>query len=94
MEGILEEGILEEGIWSPLHIFAWRIPQTKERLQGRKELDKTESLNTHLFYTQYCKVITYQGKEPGKKYVYMYVKLNHYPVYRKLTQYCKSAILE
>ena len=45
-------------------------------------------------YTQYL-VITYNRKESEKEYIYLYIHiyLNHFAVYLKLTQPCKSNIL-
>ena len=42
-------------------------------------------------YTQYF-VITYKGRESKK--IVMYVELNHFAVHLKLTQHCKSTILQ
>ena len=51
-------------------------------------------------YTQYF-VITYKEKESEKEYIYvyiyilyMYIKLNHFTIHLKLTQHCKSTILQ
>ena len=35
--------------------------------------------------TQYS-VITYMGKESEKEWIYVYVQLNHFAIYLKLTQ--------
>ena len=43
--------------------------------------------------TQYS-LITYKGKESEKEQIYVYVKLNHFAVHLKLTQHCKSTILQ
>ena len=43
--------------------------------------------------TQYP-VITYVGKESEKEWIHIYVQLNHFAVYLKLTQYYKSTILQ
>ena len=43
--------------------------------------------------TQYS-MITYMGKEPEKEWTYVYVYLNHFAVYLKLTQHCKSTTLQ
>ena len=32
------------------------------------------------------------GKESAKEYIYIYIKLNHFAVHQKLTQYYKAAI--
>ena len=34
------------------------------------------------------------GKESEKEWIYVYVKVNHFAVYLKLTQHCKSTILQ
>ena len=34
------------------------------------------------------------GKEPEKEWTYVYVYLNHFAVYLKLTQHCKSTTLQ
>ena len=50
-------------------------------------------------YTQ-CSVITYNGKEYIYIYIYIYIHththiyMNHFAVYQKLTQHCKSIILQ
>ena len=56
-------------------------------------------------YTQYL-VITYNGKESEKEYIYyiiyiklnlnicIYIKMNHSPVYLKLAQHCELTILQ
>ena len=46
-------------------------------------------------YIQYL-VITYNGKESGKEYLYLYIymKLNHFAVYQKLMQHCKSTVFQ
>ena len=46
-------------------------------------------------YIQYP-VITYSGKEHEKEYmcVYIYIYVNHFAVQQKLTQHCKSTILQ
>ena len=52
-------------------------------------------------YTQYL-VITYMEKKSGKEYIYIYIymqvhiytQLNHFAVRLKLTQHCKSTILQ
>ena len=41
-------------------------------------------------YIQYL-IITYNGKESEKN---TYIKLNHFAVHQKLTQHCKSTILQ
>ena len=43
--------------------------------------------------TQYS-VITYMRKESEKEWIYVYVLLNHFAVYLKITQYCESIILQ
>ena len=43
-------------------------------------------------YIQYP-VINHNGKE-SKESIYMYVKLNHFVLQKKLTQHCKSTILQ
>ena len=43
--------------------------------------------------TQYS-VITYMGKESEKELIYVYVYLNHFAVYPKLTQHCTSTIIQ
>ena len=34
------------------------------------------------------------GKESAKEYIYIYIKLNHFAVHVKVTQHCKSTILQ
>ena len=34
------------------------------------------------------------GKESEKEWIYVYVQLNHFPVYLKQTQHCESTILQ
>ena len=43
-------------------------------------------------YIQYL-IITYSEKEHEKR-IYVYVELNHFAVYQKLTQHCKSTIFQ
>ena len=43
-------------------------------------------------YIQYT-VINHDGKNM-KKNIYIYIKQNHFAVYQKLTQHCKSTILQ
>ena len=43
--------------------------------------------------TQYS-ATAYQGKESKKEWIYVYVKLIHFAVQQKLTQHCKSTILQ
>ena len=55
-------------------------------------------INKNLLYstgnsTQYS-VITYMRKESEKEWIYVYVLLNHFAVYLKITQYCESIILQ
>ena len=33
------------------------------------------------------------GKESEKEWTYVYEQLNHFAVYLKLTQYCKTTVL-
>ena len=53
--------------------------------------------NQHLYSignsTQYS-VMAYTGKESEKEWIYVYVQLNHFAVHLKLTQHCKSTILQ
>ena len=42
--------------------------------------------------TQYS-VITYKGKESEKKYIYN-IHTDHFAVHLKLTQYCKSTLVQ
>ena len=44
-------------------------------------------------YIQYP-VINHNGKEYEEEYVYIYVQVNHSAVHQKLTQHCKSTILQ
>ena len=46
-------------------------------------------------YIQYL-VVNYNGKESKKiyRYIHIYVYLNHFAVHLKLTQHCKSTILQ
>ena len=44
-------------------------------------------------YSQYP-VINYNGKEYQKEYIYTYIELNHFAVHQKLTQHCKSSMLQ
>ena len=34
------------------------------------------------------------GKESEKGWIYVYIKLNHFAIHLKLTQHCKSTILQ
>ena len=34
------------------------------------------------------------GQESEKEWIYVYVELNHFAIHLKLTQYCKSTILQ
>ena len=43
--------------------------------------------------TQYS-VITYMRKESEKEYIYVYGKLSYFAVCLKLTQHCKSTVLQ
>ena len=43
-------------------------------------------------YNQYF-IISYRGKESEKEYTYMYIYLNHFSVYLKLT-HCKFIIFQ
>ena len=38
--------------------------------------------------------MAYMGKESKKEWIYVYVKLIHFAVHLKLTQYCKSTIFQ
>ena len=38
--------------------------------------------------------MTYMGKESEKEWIYVYVQLNHFAIHVKLTQHCKSTILQ
>ena len=38
-------------------------------------------------------VITYNGKESAKEYIHT-PQLNHFPIYLKLAQHCRSTILQ
>ena len=58
-------------------------------------VDKQQGPSTEN-YIQYP-MINHKGKEYFKKeciYIYVYIKLNHFAVQQKLTQHCKSAILQ
>ena len=44
-------------------------------------------------YIQYP-VINHNGKEYEKEYIYIYIYLHHFAVQQKLTQHCKSTILQ
>ena len=50
------------------------------------------STGNHIQYL----VITYNGKESEKVHIenILYIKLNHFAVYLKLTQHCESTILQ
>ena len=39
-------------------------------------------------------VIIYNEKESKKEYLFIYIHLNHFAVHLKLTQYCKSTVLQ
>ena len=43
--------------------------------------------------TQYS-VMTYMGKESLKEWIHVYVKVNYFGGHLKLTQHCKSAMLQ
>ena len=34
------------------------------------------------------------GQESEKEWIYVYVELNHFAIHLRLTQYCKSTILQ
>ena len=54
-----------------------------------KEIDNQDLLNSIENYVQYL-VITYNGKELKKGmhiYTYIYIYMNHFAVYLKLTQF-------
>ena len=53
-----------------------------------KQQDPTVQHREHIQYL----VINYNGKEYEKQYIY--VKLNHFAVYQKLTKHCKLTILQ
>ena len=44
-------------------------------------------------YTQYF-VLTYKGKEFEKDQIHVHVQLNHFAIHLKLTQHCKSTMLQ
>ena len=44
-------------------------------------------------YIQYL-LINYNGKEYEQEHICIQMKLSHFAVYQKLTQYCKSTILQ
>ena len=57
----------------------------------------TQDLNPHLLYWQADSLL--EKESPGKRTdtyedKYIYVKLNHFAVYLKLTEYCKSTIFQ
>ena len=66
-----------------------------------KQITNKDLLYSTGNYTQYL-VITYKGKESEKEYMciyiyvclYIYIYLNHFAVHLKLTQHCKSTILQ
>ena len=58
----------------------------------------SEIINEDLLYntgnSTLNSVITYVGKGSGKEWIYMYVQQNHFAVHPKLTEHCKSSILQ
>ena len=54
--------------------------------------------NNNLLYSTgnstQCSVMTYMGIESKKEWIYIYVQLIHFAVQQKLTQHCKSTILQ
>ena len=79
-------------------ILAWEIPWTEEpgglQSMGSQRVGH-DSMTKHALYSpgndiQYP-VINHNGKEYEKEYIFTYVYPNHFAVYLKLTQYCKSA---
>ena len=71
---------------------------------GRKESDTTEQLNnnnkhigdTRIRLIKSSPVMMYLGKQSKKEWIYVliYVQLIHFAVQQKVTQYCKSTILQ
>ena len=55
-----------------------------------KYINNKDILYSTRSYIQYC-VIVCDGKEPEKEYISY---LNHFAVHLKLTQHCKSTILQ
>ena len=58
-----------------------------------KQITNKDLLYSTRSSTQYS-VITYMRKESEKEWIYVYVLLNHFAVYLKITQYCESIILQ
>ena len=71
-----------EPVWSNIHTLTiYKIDKQQDILYGTRN------------YTQYF-AITSMGKESERELRYICVKLNHFAVYLKLTQHCKSTILQ
>ena len=56
----------------------------------RTTIYKIDSTGNSIQYS----VMTYVGKESKKEWIYVYVELIHFAVHSKVTQHCKSAILQ
>ena len=66
----------------------YRFKVSRYTLLYIKQINSKVLLNSTGNYIQYL-VITYNGKESEKEYIY--IKLNHFAVYLK---HCKSTILQ
>ena len=70
----------------------WEIGVSRYKLLYIEWMDNKVLLYSTGNFSQYP-VINHNGKE-YKKRMYIYVQLNHFAVQQKLTQHCKSTILQ
>ena len=75
----------------------WKFWINRYTLLYIKQINNKDLLYTTEKYIQYF-LITCNGKESEKEYIYMYiythVYMNHVAVHLKLIQHCKSTILQ
>ena len=72
----------------------WEYKIKRCTLSYIKQVNNKDLLYSTGNYILYL-VINYNGKELKKyRYIHIYVELNHFSVHLKLTQYCKSNILQ
>ena len=65
----------------------WHIHTTIYKIDNKDLLYSTGN-------TTHYSVMAYMGKESKKEWIYVYVQLIHFTVHLKLTQHCKSTILQ
>ena len=79
------------GRWEGMN---WEYNIKRCTLSYIKQINNKDLLYSTGNYVHYL-VINYNGKELKKyMYIHIYVELNHFSVHLKLTQYCKSNILQ